>query len=70
MAYLYPELPSKKAYKEAVKAGKFITCRENTPMGTPLVHDGRVVFEGPHYPKPHRYYGVATVVEGRVTKVE
>ena len=70
MAYLYPELPSKKAYKEAIARGEVITCRENTPWGQKPVEDGTAVFEGPHYPKPHKYYGTAHVMAGRVIKVQ
>ena len=69
MAYLYPEKPSKKAYKEAIAAGEAITCRENTPFGQADVLNGTAVFEGPHYPKAHKYYGKATIKDGRVTKV-
>ena len=68
-AYLYPELPSKKAYKDAVKNGEVITARENTPFGHPVVQNGTVVFEGPHYPKPHKYYGKAVVKEGKVVSI-
>jgi len=70
MAYLYPEKSSKKAYKEAIKAGEVITCRENTPFGQIDVKNGTTVFEGPHYPKPHKYYGKATIENGKVIKVE
>jgi hypothetical protein len=68
-AYLYPELPSKKAYKEAIKQGETITARENTPWGQKEVTNGPVTFEGPHYPKPHKYYGKAVVKEGRVISI-
>ena len=70
MAYLYPELPSKKAYKEAIKRGERITCRENTPWGQKDVMDGEATFEGPHFPKPHKYYGRATVQNGYVIAVK
>ena len=69
MAYLYPELKSKKAYKEALKTGMRIIARDNTPWGQKDIIDGSVVFEGPHYPKPHRYYGTAIVKDGIVIKI-
>lgn len=69
-AYLYPEMKSKKEYKLAISEGKKITARENTPWDQKLVLNGRVTFEGPHYPKPHRYYGVAIVKDGYVVSVK
>jgi hypothetical protein len=68
-AYLYPNLKSKKAFKEAVAAGKDVGARELTPFGSEVVTNGTVVFSGPHYPEPHKFYGKATVVDGKVTKI-
>lgn len=36
-AYLYPEYPSKVAYKRAIKAGEQVTAKRNTPRGQVLV---------------------------------
>lgn len=69
-AYLYPELASKAAYRRAIAQGVTVKARENTPSDQDYVQSGRVAFEGPHYPKAHRYYGEATVENGKVTKVE
>jgi len=68
-AYLYPELPSKKAYKEAIAKGETITAHDNTPAGEPKIMDGTVDFEGPHFPKPHKYYGKAVVKDGKVISI-
>jgi hypothetical protein len=68
-AYLYPDLKSKKAYKDAIAAGRTVTASENTPCGSCPVSNGTVAFEGPHYPKPHKFYGRVTVVDGKVTKI-
>lgn len=68
-AYLYPELPSKKAYKEAIKAGQVITAKENTPWGSKPITEGATAFAGPHSPKPHKYYGKAVVKEGKVVSI-
>ena len=68
-AYLYPELPSKAAYKKAIGEGKKIVAKENKPWGQDAVQNGAVTFEGPHYPKPHKYYGTAKVENGLVVKV-
>ena len=69
-AYLYPELASKKAYKDALSQGLTITARENTPWGQDAIQDGKVTFEGPHYPKAHKYYGQAMVKDGKVISVK
>jgi len=69
-AYLYPNLKSKKAYKEAIDKGQRITAMENTPWGTQEITLGSVTFEGPHYPEPHRFYGTAIVENGVVVSVK
>jgi hypothetical protein len=68
-AYLYPNLGSKKAFRDAIAAGKVITAMANYPSGSEFCERGTFCFEGPHYPKPHRFYGKATVENGRVVKV-
>lgn len=68
--YLFPELPSKKAYKEAIKRGETITALELSLFGWKWLKTGDVVFSGPHYPKPHRYYGKATLKDGVVISVK
>ena len=66
--YLSPNLKSKKAYKEAIANGKTVTAFQ-PGLGPAPPKDGTVVFEGPHYPEPHRFYGKATLVDGKVVKV-
>ena len=67
--YLYPEKKSKKEYKEFIKSGGRVIARNNTPWGQDDIDNGNVAFQGPHYPKPHKYYGTATVKNGMVIKV-
>ena len=69
-AYLYPNLASKKAFKDAIAAGKVITAMANYPSGSESCECGTFTFEGPHYPKPHRFYGTAIVENGRVVKIK
>ena len=69
-AYLYPNLKSKKAYKEAIKKGMEIIAMENTPFGQKDIKDGEVTFEGPHFPEPHRFYGIAVVKNGLVVSIK
>lgn len=59
---------TKKALKEAVKAGSQITCFQPGPFG-PAPKDGVVYLEGPHYPQPHSWYAKAVLKDGVVVKV-
>lgn len=69
MAYVDPNYPSKKAFKEAV--GRGIKHRPYNPSGLfPQPQHGSEVIEGPHYPKPHRWYCGVTLVDGVVVEAE
>lgn len=59
--------PSKKALKEAVAKAP-VPCHQPGPFG-PAVKDGRHCCEGPHYPKPHRWYATVEVSNGHIIKV-
>lgn len=64
---------TKKQLKEAVAAGQHIGVYQPNNMGfAPDVSKGThtVTLEGPHFPKPHRWYATATVVDGRITAVK
>ena len=65
--YTNTNFPTKKAFKEAVAAGK--KCRCHSPGPFPCPDNGTIAIEGPHYPKPHKWYAQATLVDGVVTKV-
>jgi len=59
---------SKKALKEAVAAGEAVTFFQ--PGGMVLEPtDGEVTIEGPHYPKPHTWYALCKVKDGKIIKV-
>ena len=69
--YLSPNLKSKAAYKRAIKEGATVTAfQPNNMFGVVVPEDGTVTFEGPHYPKPHRFYGQATLKDGVVISVK
>ena len=69
MSYVNPDYKSKKAFKEAVASG--VQHRTYNPSGLwPTPQNGTDVIEGPHYPKPHRWYAEVTVVDGIVVKVK
>jgi len=59
---------TKKALKEAIAAGKEIGAFQ--PGGIwPAKTDGKATIEGPHYPKPHRWYASVLLKDGIIVKV-
>ena len=67
MAYVSPNFKTKKALKEAVKAGERVEVFSPGPFG--VKRDGRETIEGPHYPAPHSWYAGVEVKDGLVVKV-
>ena len=68
MSYVDPDYKTKKAFKEALKAG--IEHRTYNPSGMfPVPANGRDVVEVPHYPKPHSWNVRVLVVDGVVEKI-
>jgi hypothetical protein len=68
MAYVDPDYKSKKEFREAVLAG--INHRPYNPSGMfPEPTEGFVTIEGPHYPKPHRWYARCEVRDGIIVAV-
>lgn len=66
--YTQENFPTKRAFKEAVKAGKPV--RLFAPgLGTPAT-DGVEYVEGPHYPAPHTWYAQVTMKDGVVVRVK
>lgn len=65
--YVSPNIKTKKALKEAVKAGLKINVYSPGPF--PAKTDGQEFVEGPHYPEPHRWYAQVLVKNGFVVKV-
>ena len=68
MAYVDPDYKTKKAFKEAVKAG--VPHKTYNPSGMfATTQNGSDTIEGPHYPKPHTWYAQVQVKDGFVVKV-
>jgi len=66
--YTVKNFPSKKALKEAVANGEKV--RIFAPgLGTPK-ENGVDFVEGPHYPKPHKWYAQVTMENGIIVKVK
>jgi len=68
MSYVNPNYKTKKAFREAVRAGvKHITYNPSGMFPTPRA--GTDVIEGPHYPQPHKWYAQVEVQDGVVVSV-
>jgi hypothetical protein len=69
MAYVDPNYQTKKAFLEAVKAG--VVHHTYNPSGMfPTTQEGNDVIEGPHYPKPHKWYSSVVVRNGVVVSAK
>ncbi len=66
--YTVTNYKTKKALKEAFKAGEKIDTYQEGPFPARL--NGKVSLEGPHYPAPHTWYAEATIVDGIITSVK
>ena len=61
--YVNPDYKSKKEFIAAVKSRN--THVPYNPSGIfPDPKNGNVVIEGPHYPKPHKWYAQCIVRDG------
>jgi hypothetical protein len=67
MAYVSPNVKTKKELKERLAAGKGVDVYQ--PGIGNIPHDGPVWLEGPHYPEPHRWYAEGRMENGRLVKV-
>jgi len=67
--YVNPDYKSKKDFIAAVKAG--VRHEGYNPSGMfPVKQNGTDVVEGPHYPKPHKWYAQVTITDGIVTSAK
>ena len=65
MAYVHPNYLTKREFLDAVKAGK--EHQTYNPSGMfPATQNGRDTVEGPHYPRPHKWYSEVIVEQGIV----
>lgn len=67
MTYVSPNFKTKKALREALAKGASVEVFQ-PGLGT-IPANGKVYLEGPHYPAPHSWYAVGTMVNGKLTKV-
>ena len=73
--YVSPNFKTKKALKEQMKANadsseyhKYIEVFQ-PGLGT-VPENGTVYLEGPHYPEPHKWYGVGLMEDGKLILVK
>ena len=70
MAYTYINFKTKKAMKEAFKAGSKIQCYQPGGIFPLSPVPGKIYLEGPHYPAPHTWYAAVLVDSNAIiTKV-
>lgn len=67
MAYARGNPKTKKQLKEWVKAGKAVEVFSPGPF--PVILNGQVHLEGPHYPATHKWWASVRVAGGIITKV-
>jgi len=66
--YTSTNFKSKKELKEAIKAGKQVTCYSPGPFPCPT--QGTVFLEGPHYPQPHKWYAQGVLKDGVLVSIK
>jgi hypothetical protein len=67
--YASVNFKTKKAFREAVEAGKKITVYQPGPFPDNRFQ-GTASVEGPWYPQPHKWYATVTLKDGVVVKVK
>lgn len=66
--YVNPNFPSKAALKRALAEGQSVDVFAPGLGTVPL--NGSVSLEGPHYPKPHTWYGQGIMKDGKLESVK
>lgn len=66
--YVNPDVKSKAELKRLLADGKTVTVYA-PGLGT-VPTNGDVSLEGPHYPKPHTWYGTGKMVNGKLVSVK
>lgn len=70
MAYTVTNYKTKTAIKRDLAAGRHITCYQ-PGLGADLSNfTGKVTLEGPHFPKPHKWYGRGRLENGKLVSIK
>jgi len=67
MAYVRPNFRTKKALREALRAGEPVEVFQ-PGIGT-IPNDGPVTLEGPWHPQPHTWYARGIMKNGQLTRL-
>lgn len=69
--YVSQNPKTKKALKEMLPLDKTDLFKPSWGfgMGSEIPDNGTIFLEGPHYPKPHSWYGKGTMEDGKLVKV-
>ena len=67
--YTDTNFKTKKALKAAVASGEPVTYHQPGPFGGNENQNGVIYCEGPHYPKPHRWYAKCLAKDGMIINV-
>ena len=68
--YAIKNYTSKKSIKEQIALHGHAGGIFNPGLFGEGPRDGTVTLEGPHYPKPHRWYGTATMKDGKIVAIK
>ena len=68
--YTERDFNSKKELKAALQNGEKISVYQPGPFGGNEPENGTVYLEGPHYPKPHKWYAQAILKDGFIVSVK
>lgn len=68
--YTSTNYKSKKAVKDAIKNGDIITVFQPGGMFDGETQNGSCTLEGPHSPKPHRWYGQGVLKDGQLISIK
>ncbi len=70
--YVRPNFKTKKALKEALKAGQDVQVFQPNAVGhhADSMQNGEVYLEGPHYPESHTWYATGVVKDGKIVRIK
>lgn len=68
MAYVNGNPKSKTEVKKGLKEGKQYTVFQ--PGLGDVPYNGTISLEGPHYPKPHSWYGIGIIENGKLVAIK
>ena len=61
---------TKKDLKTSIAEGKYITVFQPNAIFPTETQNGVCYLEGPHYPKPHKWYAQGVLQNGRLISVK